>query len=986
MQELGADTGGGHAADAAGGRRALLVADIVDSTLLTETLGNVEAARVWAAHDRIARDLLSSHRGREIDKADGLLLMFADGADAMRYAAAYHHALQSLDVPLQARVGLHVGDVILRENAAADVARGAKPIEVEGIAKATAARIMSVAGPGQTLLSRQATQALDHAALRIESHGHWRLKGLAEPVELFEICDDDAAPRPPADNPKAYRVVRDGELWLPVRQIRHSLPAERDAFVGRRDTLDELARRFDAGARLVSLTGIGGTGKTRLAMRFAWDWLGDFPGGAWFCDLAQARGVDGIASAVGQALDVPLGKEDAVTQLGHAIAGRGACLMILDNFEQVAGHAEATLGKWLDRAREARFLVTSAACSASAGESVLPLSPLPLDDAAALFTLRARFAKRGFEPRGEDKDAIAPLVKLLDGLPLAIELAAARVRVMPPRMLLSRMSERFKLLATTGGRPERQATLRATFDWSWDLLSAPERAALAQFSVFEGGFTLEAAEAVLDLSMIGAAPWPLDALQSLVEKSFVRQIQDDRFDLLASVQEYASEHLRTPERYPGSGADAARAAQARHAAYFASLSEQQAIANRCVELENLMRACRHAVSSGDATTATRALEGAWAALQLCGPFKLGVELASLVVSMPGLPEARAACANLVAGRALEALGRVNDARERYLVALALAQRVGDRVCEGKLRSNLGSLDANEARMDEAREHLVGALAIARETGDKRLECEVLNGLGTLHEYLGRIEESRSYYKNALSIARMVGDRRWEGGVLGNLGNLDANQGRNAEARAHFEKALVVARELGNRQWEGNALCNLGMHYQVQGQLREAIESLDAALQVAREMGHARLEAIVLCNLGIVHDTLNEVEPARRHYESALVVARELGDRRSEGPVSRLSGVLLGRQREFEQARPQLVPAPICCARPPIRSISPCCCVAVQKSSGFRIGRCRHRGLRRGRVDRSFDRRRGRFRTRHRPRSCSEAACRASAEETPTIDC
>ena len=905
MQEIGAGTKGRHPVDPAGARRALLVADIVDSTLLTETLGNVEAARAWAAHDRVARDLLPSHRGREIDKADGLLLLFTDGADAMRYAVAYHRALGSLDVPLQARVGLHVGNVILRENEASDIARGAKPIEVEGIAKATAARIMSVAAPGQTLLSRQATQVLDAAALRIQSHGHWRLKGLAEPVELFEICETDSAPRPPVENPKAYRVIRDGELWLPVRQIRHSLPAERDAFVGRRDALDEVARRFDAGARLVSVTGIGGTGKTRLATRFAWDWLGEFPGGAWFCELAQARGIDGIASAVALGLDAPLGKEDAVTQLGHAIAGRGACLMILDNFEQVAPHAEATLGKWLDRAREARFLVTSVGVLGIPGESVLPLAPLPLDDAATLFTLRARFAKRGFEPRGEEKDAIAPLVKLLDGLPLAIELAAARVRVMPPRTLLSRMSERFKVLATTTGRPERQATLRATFDWSWELLSAPEKAALAQFSVFEGGFTLEAAEAVLDLSTIGAAPWPLDALQSLVEKSFVRQVQDDRFDLLASVQEYAREHLRTPERYPGSGDDAEQAARARHASYFASLSEAQAIANRCVELENLMRACRDAVARGEATTATRALEGAWAALQLRGPFKLGVDLALQALSMPGLPESCAASVNLVAGRALEAVGRVNEARDYYRLALAQARRVGDRLCEGKVQSNLGSLDANEARMDEAREHLRDALRIARAAADRTLECEALNALGNLHHYLGRIEEARAFYQEALEIARTLGDRRWEGGVLGNLGNLDASQGRNAEARSHFEQGLVIAREFGNRQWEGNALCNLGMVHQLQGELAEAAVNLDAALQVAREMGHARLEAIVLCNLGIVHDALGNAEAAKLHYEAALVVARELGDRRSEGEFLGYLGALEGRQGRFLQARAHL---------------------------------------------------------------------------------
>ena len=884
---------------------ALLVTDIVDSTSITELLGNVGAGELWAAHDRLARDLLPTFRGREIDKSDGLLLLFPEAADAARYAAAYHRALQTLGTPLKARAGLHVGKVILRENTTADVARGAKPFEVDGIAKATAARIASVANAGQTLMSSEATEALRGAGWKIRSHGHWRLKGVSEPAELFEVADTDAASDPPADNPKAYRVARDGELWLPARQIRHSLPAERDAFVGRREALDELARQFEAGARLVSVTGMGGTGKTRLVTRFAWTWLGEVPGGAWFCDLSQARSIDGIASAVSQALDVPLGKEDPVVQLGNAIAGRGTCLIVLDNFEQVSRHAESTLGQWLSRARDARFLVTTRVVLGIGGESILALAPLPPSDAAALFTRRAQSARRGYQPRGEDQAAIAPLVKLLDGLPLAIELAAARVRVMTPSTLLSRMSERFRLLATTAGRADRHATLRATFDWSWDLLTLPEKAALAQLSVFEGGFTLEAAEAVLDLSLAEEPPWPLDTFQSLVEKSFVRQVMDDRFDLLVSVQEYAREHLRTIGRYPGSGPAAVLAAEARHTGYFAGLDERQATAQRCVELENLVRACRRAVAHGDAVAATRTLELTWAVLQLRGPFKAGVDLAALAASMSGLPDTMLARINRVAGRALQALGRVAEARLHYDAALAQIRAVGDPACEGRLRSNLGDLDANAARMEEARGHFAAALAIARATSDRVLECEALNGLGTLNNYLGRIDEARSDYEAALAIAREIGDRRWEGGVLGNLGNLDASQGRMAQARAHFEDGLVVARELGNRQWEGNALCNLGLQHHAQGEMPEAREKLQHALQVAREMGHARLEAIVLCNLGIVHDAMGELDDARHHYETALVVARSLGDRRSEGQFLGYLGAMHARQERFDDARRDL---------------------------------------------------------------------------------
>jgi class 3 adenylate cyclase len=355
----------------------LLFTDVVDSTLVTERLGDAQAAQLWSAHDRLARDLMPAFGGREIDKTDGLLVMFTDTAAAARYAAAYHQALQRLTPPLKARAGLHVGPLILRENSPADVARGAKPLDVEGLAKVIAARIMSLAQGGQTLLSLEARQHIDGQCLRVLSHGHWRLKGLAEPVELFEVGEHAAAFLPPPDAPKAYRVVRDGDLWLPAREIRHNLVAERDTFIGRRDLLDELARQIDAGERLVCVTGMGGAGKSRFATRFAWTWIGEFPGGAWFCDLSMARGIDGICQAVGQALDVPLGREDPVVQLGNAISARGPCLVILDNFEQVSRHAEATLGQWLNRAGEARFLVTSRNVLGLAGERVLALSSLP---------------------------------------------------------------------------------------------------------------------------------------------------------------------------------------------------------------------------------------------------------------------------------------------------------------------------------------------------------------------------------------------------------------------------------------------------------------------------------------------------------------------------------------------------------------------------------------------------------------------------------
>lgn len=882
--------------------RALLVTDVVDSTQLLERLGDQASAALWTAHDRAARDLMREWRGLEIDRTDGFLLLFDTAADALGYALAYHRALAKLDAPLRARAGLHVGPVILRRNEAADVARGAKPLEVEGLAKPTAARVMSVALGGQTLLTAPARDALGPTTARLQSHGYWRMKGVAEPIELIEAGDDGAPFTPPPDGAKVYRVVRQDDLWLPLREIRHSLPAERDAFVGRHEPLLELARHFEAGARLVSVLGMGGSGKTRLALRFGWTWLGDYPGGAWFCDLSQARGLDGIASAVAHGLDVPLEKGDAIARLGAAIAGRGPCLVILDNFEQVARHAGETVGRWLDAADEARFLVTTREVLGLPGEQTYALAPLPGTEAAELFTRRAEAAKHDLAFTAEDRAAIAPLVKLLDGLPLAVELAAARVRVMPPRTLLERMDQRFRLLASAGGRQDRQATLRATLDWSWDLLSEAEKSALAQLSVFEDGFTREAAEAVVDLTACDGAPWTVDVLQSLVDKSLVRPLRRERFDMLGSVQAYAAEQLTAEGRFPGSGASAQRAAFERHCAWFAALGPKRAVADACADLANLVMACRRAVAMSLVQRAVGALEGAWATLRLQGPFSIGVELAQAVCGGVHPAMSDAARAHAVFGSALDALGHAEDARREYQAALELARVANDAPCLAEVLTRIAALDRNEGRMDEARAGHAEALAVARQIGDAVAECAALNGLASVDVYQGRLAEARANYEAALTRGRDAGDLRWQCALLGNLGMLNANVGRLEEAERCFEQSLALARTLGDRQGEGRTLCNLGMLHLVQKRLDEAIDVSKQALRVARTLGHLRVESTVQCNLGLAYEEKGDTGEAFACFDAALHSARELGDRRSEGQVLGYLGRTLAHRAEFGPAR------------------------------------------------------------------------------------
>ncbi|HTP45429.1 MAG TPA: tetratricopeptide repeat protein [Casimicrobiaceae bacterium] len=868
-----------------------LFTDIEGSTTLWEQYP--DAMRVaLARHDGLLRDAIESADGHIIKTTgDGMLAVFSAAADALAACLGAQRALQAPAEPglwdprrpasdiapatLRVRMGLHTGVAELRDG------------DYFGASLNRAARIMSAAHGEQVLLSAATAEMIrGHLpeGVTLREMGEHQLKGLPGPERLLQIVAPDLR----ADFPPLASLTG------------YSLPAERDAFVGRDEALAELTRRLDTGARLVSVLGLGGTGKTRLVTRFGWSALRSFPGGVWFCDLSQARSLDGIVYAVAQGLDVPLGKDDPVTQLGHAIAGRGQCLMILDNFEQVTRHAEETLGRWLNRASTARFLVTTREVLELPGEEILALSPLAPSEAAALFMRRAEAAKPGFQPSAEDQSAIAPLMKLLEGLPLAIELAAARVRVMPPRMLLARMSERFKLLSSAGGRLGRQATLRAVFDWSWDLLSMPEKAALAQLSVFEGGFTLEAVEAVLDLTAYENAPWPIDALQTLVQKSLVRHGSGDRFDLLMSVQEYASEHLRTADRYAESGPAAMLAAQERHAAYFAGLDHNAVAADSFADVDNFVAACRRAAARGDAEVAAHVLEGAWAALSLRGPFKVGSDLASAVLATPGLKTA--ARVHWIAGRALAASGKDSDAQGQFEASLAQARRVSDRISECRARIDLAARDSHAGRMDAAREHLETALVIAAEMKDFPLQSDAHDGLGKVEVFLGRTGEARTEFEKALALAREAGDREREGRILANLGVLHFHAGSMDEARSHDEAALAVAQGIANRQLEGNVRCNLGLLHQVQGRFSDALEQLEAALAVARDLGHARLECIVLCNLGMVYDSLARFDEARDSFEAALAVARELGDRHSEGQFLSYLGRLHARQANFDEAR------------------------------------------------------------------------------------
>ena len=900
------------------GNLAFLLTDIEGSTELWER--NADAMRAaLARHDTITRGAIARHNGLIFKAAgDGFHAAFPQPAQAIAAAATIQQALYveawPEQAPIRVRIALHCGEAQWRDG------------DYFGPPLNVLARLLSITRGGQNLLTAPMAAAVgDTHALgaRIESLGHYRFRGIEAPVELYELgLIGSSTFSPPGDTQSAYRVVRDGEQWRPARTIRNNLPIERDSFVGRQKELHALALRLDGGTRLVTVLGGGGTGKTRFVRRYARDWLGDWPGGVCFCDLSESRSLEGLFGAVAVALDVPVATAEPGQRIANAIAARGRCLVVLDNFEQVLGHAPATLGRWFESAPDATFIVTSRERLRLPGEEIFPLEPLALDnEAIELFVARARSQLSSFALTADNRDPIARIVALLDGLPLAIELAAARIRVLTPAQIVVRLGDRFALLAGARGPIARQATLRAAIDWSWDLLSPSEQAAFAQCALFEGGFTLEQAEGVIDLSAWPEAPSVIDAVHSLVDKSLLRAWEPNRnnrydfdelyFGMYVSIHEYARERLH------GLGAAAERSGEERHGQCFAALGSDEAIEALhrsdgpqrrrvlALELDNMVAACRRAVTRGDGGTAVATYRAAWEVLALQGPLALGMSLGAAVCALDDLTPVQRELAFLCRAEALMRVGEEEGLKAEFERALDRVRSLGDRKLEATILGRLGNVDLWAGRIEDSRVHYAAALAIARDIGARLLEGRMCGNLAIAYQEQGRTREAVAHYEAALDVWHELGSLRDEGITLTNLGNVLGEIGEVERARAAFDRALAIVRELGDRDSEAVALQNIGELQIGIGHVAEALESFRVALRCAREMGNRRIEAYALCSLGTALTEHGDFDEAHAAFAQARETLSAAPNRRLEGFVLGELGALLARQGRRTEAAARL---------------------------------------------------------------------------------
>jgi predicted ATPase/class 3 adenylate cyclase len=824
----------------------LLFTDIEGSTELARRLGPAGWTEALGEHHRILAEAIERHRGRVVDtEGDAFLAFFSDAGDAVRAAQAAQLGLASHDwphglEPVKVRMGLHTG-VVERQVTG-----------YVGLDLHLAARVAAAANGGQILISSAARRRIGDA-IETRDLGEHRLKDFPEPERLYHVFVEgvEAAPRP------RTQTIRPTNL-----------PPQPRALVGREREQAEVLDLLGAGSgTVVTLTGVGGIGKTRLAVAVGLELLEEAPGGVFLVRLAGMRDADAINPMIAEAAGI-IGEagESLISTVASRLGERPAVL-ILDNFEQLVS-AAPLVADLAGRAEQLRVLITSQVPLRISAERIYPLGPLAGKDAVQLFMERAQARVPEFAPGEEEQRAIEEICARLDGMPLGIELAAARLRVLDPLGLARRLEAPLAVL-TRGDRdvPERQRSLRATIDWTYELLDQSQRAVFEQMGVFAGPVPLQALEAV-----VGGGPSAdlLDGLDSLLEASLVRRRGDrrlgNRFLMPQALRDYALERLGE------SGLD--QPTRERHAEHVAWVGHEArfwkwgATPEQQTALLAIGQEIRPAL--------------AWARenrpelhVRLCAELasylvyrgvisEVSEELSRARESGRGSPAERARITTLLA-KCFQLEGRGELGLELADQALVEWQRVEDDQERAAGLSDLGWVYRWASRFDQALALDHESVAILRNTGPQAL---LARGLIFLANTLSDRREVEPTLAVVQEVADIVGDDPiWE---------LDAIRGDCALYRGDYTGAIrLYARSLA---WTSES----GESHQALMDLNGLAHSLSAA-----EPGEAAVELGELARLQEEEAGRVGHPPAWAPDEHALVLARErVGDARVEAAITR----------------------------------------------------------------------------------------------------
>ncbi len=686
----------------AGPEVTLMFTDIQGSTAAWESFGE-RFGGALARHDEIVRAAVVAHRGYEVKHVgDGFILAFAEPTAAVNAALAIQEALADQDFgalgPVLVRIGAHVGEAVAR----LDPVTGR--VDWFGPTVNRAARVAAAAHGGQivvtdTLRARVAVEA------RWTCLGDHRFHGVPGTTRVWEVVPTSLGER----------------HFPPLRAVKRSnLPAAADRFVGREQELLDLNRRFATGARVVTLLGPGGTGKTRLALEHASHVEAD---AVWFCDLVEATTEPEVCRALAGCLGELL-SADPAAHCGRMLAERGRGRVILDNAEQVVEAVGALVRRWIGMSPDTTFLVTSRQALGIPGEQIASTGPLAEDDAVALFVERARAANATFSAETADIRAIA---RELDGWPLALELAAARTRVLTVVQLRHRLHERFRLL-TGGAGGRRHSALREVLLASWEALDPHEQSVFAQLSVFVGGFKLEAAEAV-----VNADDDAIHNIAGLVDHALLRlDHASGRYSMLVTVREFALERLV---------GEARAGAELRHGQFHAARAKNPDAA----ETDNFVAACTRAVERGDMAVAVPCAGGLSNLFYARGPYLDGARLVRSVLDVA--PPGERPLLTMQTGILSFMGGDVAEAK------VLLTEVLPDPTVGHLAGVALGLMAREQGRSGEARRLLNESAARAALVKDRETEAAAWSNLGDTLIQAGEPAEALAAHERGMALAR-----------------------------------------------------------------------------------------------------------------------------------------------------------------------------------------------------------------------------------------
>ena len=892
------------------GMLTFLIADVRGYTAYTHRHGDEAGARLATHFAALSGEVVMGEGGQVVEvRGDEVLAVFTSARKALRAAVdlVTRCAVEATaEVPLRAGVGLDVGEPV------------SVPGGYRGEVINVAARLCAQAGPGEVLASDAVVSLARRVeGLAYEERGELQLKGLSRPIRAWLVRAGEELPLvSEAAAPAAPRAISAAP--------RHNLPVALSSFIGREQEQVQV-RALLQGARLVTLTGAGGAGKTRLSLQVAGELLDEYPEGVWLVELAPladpALAVPAVAAALG--LREEAGQPLLGTLLGY-LAARSRTLLVLDNCEHLVAACAELAAVLLRGCPHLRLLASSREGLGVPGErlyrvpSLATPTPgqLPAPEklggyaAVALFTARAQERRPDFVLTTGNALAVAQICARLDGMPLAIELAAARVGSLPVEAIAARLDDRFRLL--TGGprtAVPRQQTLRATLNWSHDLLTESEQLLLHRLSVFAGGWTLEAAEAVC--AGPGVETWEvLDLLGGLVNKSLVLldeagpNGEHERYRLLETVRQYAHEHLVAARE---------AAVRERHLHWYLALAEAADaaltgppaaawLARLEREHDNLRAALAWSLQEGSAgETGLRLAYALWRFWDMHGHLSEGRRwlAQSLAAGAVGTATLRAGALR-GAGNLAMAQGDYPEARTLYEESLVLCRELGDKQGSGYALMNLGMVASWQEDFPAARVCSDEALTLFRELGDTYGIGAALSGLGAVASWQGDYPAAWALLVEGLALLRQLGDKRQIGAALICLGLVALHQGDYPAARAQHEESLALSRELEDKRDIGLARMYLGLGALYRGDFPPAQALLEESLALFRELEDQWGTDTTLTLLGNLALAKGEYPVARARHEESLARCRELVDRL--GIAEALNGLGTGACRQGDYRR------------------------------------------------------------------------------------